>query len=194
MATPAAIFDAAEKLERLFDVGRRIRARVAAAAEQFPESCFFVNLHPRDLLDADLFDAAAPLSQVATRVVLEVTERASLDHVSDVRACVANLRRIGFSIAVDDLGAGYAGLSTFAQLEPEVVKIDMSLVRDIHNHPTKRKLVGSMVSLCGDLGMRLVVEGVESVEERAALHQLGCDLMQGFLFARPGPLPPAIAW
>jgi EAL domain-containing protein (putative c-di-GMP-specific phosphodiesterase class I) len=167
---------------------------VAAAAQQHPESCFFVNLHPRDLLDEDLFDAAAPLSQVATRVVLEVTERASLDHVRDLRACVANLRRIGYCIAVDDLGAGYAGLTTFAQLEPEVVKIDMSLVRDIQAHPTKQKLVGSMASLCRDLGMRLVVEGVETIDERQALLELGCDLMQGYLFARPAPLPATVTW
>lgn len=194
LAGPAALFDAAERLERLFDVGRRIRASVAATAAQQPDDCFFVNLHPRDLLDEDLFDGAAPLSEVATRVVLEVTERASLDHLGDVRARVANLRRIGFSVAVDDLGAGYAGLATFAQLEPEVVKIDMSLVRDVHNHPTKRKLVGSMVSLCSDLGMRLVVEGVETAEERGALVELGCDLMQGYLFARPAPLPAKVNW
>jgi EAL domain-containing protein (putative c-di-GMP-specific phosphodiesterase class I)/CheY-like chemotaxis protein len=194
MAGPAAIFDAAEALQRLYDVGRRIRASVATTAEANPDTCFFVNLHPRDLLDEDLFDGAAPLSLVATRVVLEVTERASLEHVGDLRARVATLRRIGYCIAVDDLGAGYAGLSSFAQLEPEVVKIDMSLVRDIHSHPTKRKLVGSMVSLCDDLGMRLVVEGVETSDERATLLQLGCDLMQGYLFARPAPLPSTVNW
>jgi EAL domain-containing protein (putative c-di-GMP-specific phosphodiesterase class I) len=194
MAGPAAIFDAAEVLQRLYDVGRRIRASVAATAAQHPDTCFFVNLHPRDLLDEDLFDAAAPLSQLATRVVLEVTERASLEHVADLRSRVAALRRIGFCIAVDDLGAGYAGLASFAQLEPEVVKIDMSLVRDIHTHATKRKLVGSMVSLCEDLGMRLVVEGVETPDERNTLVELGCNLMQGYLFARPAPLPSTIKW
>jgi EAL domain-containing protein (putative c-di-GMP-specific phosphodiesterase class I) len=194
LATPAALFDAAEVLDRLFDIGRRIRASVAATAAAHPDACFFANLHPRDLLDEELFDAAAPLSQVATRVVLEVTERASLQHVADLRAGVATLRRLGYCIAVDDLGAGYAGLATFAQLEPEVVKLDMSLVRDIHNQPTKQKLVGSMVSLCADLGMRLIVEGVETEAERTRLRELGCDLMQGYLFARPAALPAAISW
>jgi EAL domain-containing protein (putative c-di-GMP-specific phosphodiesterase class I) len=194
MAGPAAIFDAAEVLQRLYDVGRRIRASVAETAGQHPDTCFFVNLHPRDLLDEELFDASAPLSQLATRVVLEVTERASLEHVADLRSRVTALRRIGYCIAVDDLGAGYAGLASFAQLEPEVVKIDMSLVRDIHTHATKRKLVGSMVSLCEDLGMRLVVEGVETADERTTLVGLGCNLMQGYLFARPAPLPSTIKW
>jgi EAL domain-containing protein (putative c-di-GMP-specific phosphodiesterase class I)/ActR/RegA family two-component response regulator len=194
MAEPAAIFDAAEALQRVYDVGRRVRGSVAATAAQHPDICFFVNLHPRDLLDEELFDAAAPLSQIATRVVLEVTERASLEHVTDLRGRVATLRKIGYCVAIDDLGAGYAGLASFATLEPEVVKIDMSLVREIHGNATKRKLVGSMVSLCDDLGMRLVVEGVETVAERAALIELGCDLMQGYLFARPAGLPSTIQW
>ena len=194
LAGPAALFDAAEKLDRLVEVGRRIRARVAAAASEPGAGTFFVNLHPRDLLDDELFEPSSPLSAVAGRVVLEITERASLDHLSDVRGRIARLRALGFRVAVDDLGAGYAGLAAFALLEPEVVKIDMSLVRDIQAHPTKQKLVRSMVSLCAELGMQLVVEGVETAAERETLVELGCELMQGYLFARPARLPATIAW
>jgi EAL domain-containing protein (putative c-di-GMP-specific phosphodiesterase class I) len=195
LAGPAALFDAAEKLERLADVGRRIRARVAEAAAGRSE-LLFVNLHPRDLADEELFDAAAPLSRVAPRVVLEITERVALDHVADVRVRIARLRALGYRVAVDDLGAGYAGLSSFAQLEPEVAKIDMSLVRDIDRHPTKRTLVRAMAALCGELGIALVVEGVETAAERDTLVELGCELMQGYLFARPAPLSslPPINW
>jgi EAL domain-containing protein (putative c-di-GMP-specific phosphodiesterase class I)/CheY-like chemotaxis protein len=194
MTGPDAIFDAAERLDRLVDVGRRIRENVAAAASGLGDTTIFVNLHPRDLLDDDLYSAAAPLSAVASRVVLEITERASLDHVNDVRARVAALRALGFRVAVDDLGAGYAGLTSFAQLEPEVAKIDMSLVRGIDAHPTKQKLVRSLVSLCADLKLLLVVEGVETPAERDTLVALGCDLMQGYLFARPASPPPLVVW
>jgi len=101
-------------------------------------------------------------------------------------AKIRQLRDLGFRIALDDLGAGYAGLSSFAMLEPEVVKVDMSLVRGIHQSPTKQKLFRSFASLCQELNTELIAEGVESAEERDCLNALGGDLYQGYLFARPG--------
>jgi EAL domain-containing protein (putative c-di-GMP-specific phosphodiesterase class I) len=101
---------------------------------------------------------------------------------------------LGYRIAVDDLGAGYAGLNYLAMLEPDVVKLDIGLVRDIHKIPVKRKLVGSMIGLCRDLGIVVVAEGVETVEERDVLVELQCDLLQGFLFARPGKPFPEPVW
>lgn len=194
MASPDALFDAAERLGRLFDLGRRIRCSVAATAAELADATLFANLHPSDLLDDELYSSGAALSKVASRVVLEITERVALDHVSDVRARIAALRRLGFRIAIDDLGAGYAGLASFAQLEPDVVKIDMSLVRDIQLHPTKRKLVRSIRSLCAELGLQLVTEGIETVEERDTLVELDCELLQGYLFARPGHPPPTVVF
>jgi len=92
---------------------------------------------------------------------------------------------MGYRIAVDDLGAGYAGLTSFAQLEPHIVKLDMSLVRNVHEAPTKRKLIQSIVALCRDLGIEPVGEGVETAAERDVLEQLGCTLLQGYLFGKP---------
>ncbi len=192
---PGAILDAAERLRRLDDLGRRIRAAACRSIPDAPESSvFFVNLHPLDLLDDSLFSPKSPLSALASRVVLEITERASLDEIKDVRAKLGELRRMGFRIAIDDLGAGYAGLTSFATLEPEFVKLDMSLVRDVDKSPTKEKLVRSMTSLCKELGMMVVAEGVETPEERDLLAALGCDLMQGYLLAKPGKPFPAFVW
>src|SRR5207245_7558839 len=140
-------------------------------------------LHPRELLDEALFDPTEPLSQLARRVVLEITERASLDDIRDVRDRVKQLRSLGFRIAIDDLGAGYAGLTSFAHLEPEVVKVDMSLIRGIDQSPLKQKLLGSIVALCRDLGIEIIAEGIETAAERDALIRLGGDLCQGYLFA-----------
>src|SRR6185295_4104906 len=117
---------------------------------------------------------------------------ASLDDVRDARAKVARLRELGFRIALDDLGAGYAGLTSFALLEPEFVKLDMSLVRDIHQSVTKQKIVGSMVRLCHDMGKEIIAEGVENREERDALVELSCDLLQGYFFAKPGKAFPGL--
>lgn len=116
---PGAVLGAAERLDRVFDVGRAMRARTVADAARLPgEADIFVNLHPRELLDDELYDAGAPLSEHAGRVVLEITERATLDHVPNVEARVARLRKLGFRLAIDDLGAGYAGLNSLVQLQP----------------------------------------------------------------------------
>ena len=188
---PGAVLDAAERADRIHDVGRAVRANVVAGTRGVDENwLFFVNLHPEDLLDTTLFLADSPFAALAEHVVLEITERMSLDHISHVQEKVTMLRELGFKIALDDLGAGYAGLTSFTLLEPEFVKLDMSLVRDIHEIPTKRKIVRSMVSLCHDMGKQIVAEGIESAQERDVLLALGCDLLQGYLFARPGrPFP-----
>ena len=125
-------------------------------------------------------------------MVLEVTERTSLEGVRDVTRRVAKLREMGFRIAVDDLGAGYAGLTSFSLLEPEVVKLDMALVRGVDDNPTKQKVIRSMATLCREMGVDMVVEGIETDAERDAVVQLGGDLLQGYLFARPGPPFPRV--
>lgn len=184
---PDRILRAAEQLGRTQEVGRVVRARVAAAIPKAPPGVdVFVNLHSNDLLDDDLFAESAPLTRHARRVVLEITERASLGHVRDVRAKVRSLRELGFRVAVDDLGAGFAGLSSLATIAPEIVKIDMSLIRGMDTEPVKEKLVQSILSLAADLHLSVVAEGVEVAEEREALDRLSCPLMQGYLFARPG--------
>ncbi len=193
---PGAILDGAERLGRLPELGRRIRAASALpiAEAEDTTSALFVNLHARDLLDPELVALTSPLAKIAHRVVLEITERASLDEVPQARSKVAELRAMGFRIAIDDLGAGYAGLTSFAALEPEIVKLDMSLIRDVDTSTTKQKLVRSMAGLCKDLGIAVVAEGIETIAERAMVIELGCDLLQGYLLAKPGRPFPTFAW
>lgn len=192
---PGAILDAAERLKRLVQLGRSIRAVAAASmAGAPPDAVLFVNLHARDLLDPMLFAADMPLSGLANRVVLEITERAALDDVEDARARIASLRQMGFRIAVDDLGAGYAGLTSFVTLEPDLVKLDMTLIRDIDQNPMKSKLVRSVTVLCRELGLLVVAEGVETKAERDVAIECGCDLIQGYLLAKPGRPFPSYAW
>jgi EAL domain-containing protein (putative c-di-GMP-specific phosphodiesterase class I) len=187
------VLEAAERAGRLHDIGQKVRTHVGRAIDALPDSwTFFVNLHPQDLLDPSLYLTDAPLSRASERVVLEITERASLDAMPDVGDRIGKLRALGFRIALDDLGAGYAGLTSFALLEPEFVKLDMSIVRDVHQSATKQKIIGAMVRLCHDMGKEIIAEGVENNEEREALVALGCDLLQGYFFAKPGrafPVP-----
>jgi EAL domain-containing protein (putative c-di-GMP-specific phosphodiesterase class I) len=121
--------------------------------------------------------------------VLEVTERESIESVRGVVARAGDLRKMGFRIAVDDLGAGYAGLSAIATLEPDVVKIDMSLVRGIHTSVVRQRTVAAVVGLCRELGSVVVAECIEVRDELACCVDLGVDRVQGYLMGRPGPLP-----
>lgn len=193
LPTPHAVLRAAETLDRIHDVGARMRAVVADAfTSADPNVLLFVNLHPEDLLDERLADRSTPLAKFAHRVVLEVTERATFAKVHDPRSRVRELRDAGFRIALDDLGGGYAGLTSFAILEPDIVKLDMALVRGIDDSDARKRIVGSMTSLSNQLGMHVVAEGIETEAERSALSNLGCSWFQGFFFAKPGPAFPEL--
>lgn len=182
---PGAILHAAERLKRVQELGRAVRRQVAELLAQNATTTIFINLHPLDLMDEQLFQKDGQLTRHSERVVFEITERASLDSVDDVRGKMQILRDFGFRIAVDDLGAGYAGLTSFAQLEPDIVKLDMSLVRDIHLKPTRRALVVGLLGACRNLGVDVVAEGVEVAEERDVLAAAGIELLQGYFFGRP---------
>lgn len=188
LGRPPDLLAAAETLNAVHRLGRLVRAKVAEAIPSAPEGTrIFVNLHPRDLSDDELLSEDSPLAAFADRVVLEITERASLEGVHDVDGRVLTLRKLGYWLAIDDLGAGYAGLTSVTRLEPEVVKIDMSLVRGIDRSRSQQHFVASLARTCGELGMIVVTEGVETDAERDTLLALGCDVLQGYRFGRPTP-------
>lgn len=195
LGDPLSLLAAAEALDMHQALGRAVRRLAAALVGELVGGVdLFVNLHPRDLLDPEMFAKTSPLSASAGRVVLEITERASLDEVADVRVRVAELKKLGFRIAVDDMGAGYAGLSSFAVLRPEYVKVDLSLVRDVDSDPIKQTLIRSIVELGRTLEIEVIAECVETVAERDALSKLGCELLQGYLIARPARPFPEVSW
>lgn len=186
LPSPMDVIQAAEHLGAVHDLGRVVRARaMLPVAADTRGASLFVNLHPRDLLDEDLLSPDAPLTRIASRVVLEITERATLDDIPDLLERVSRLRAMGFRMAVDDLGAGYATMYTIVALEPEVVKLDMSLVRNVHESRTKTHIVRHLVGMTHDSGGLVVAEGVETEQERAALIDLECDFLQGYLIGRP---------
>jgi EAL domain-containing protein (putative c-di-GMP-specific phosphodiesterase class I) len=187
---PGALFDAAERLSRVSELSRAIRDAVGeSVGAGVLGGTVFVNLHTLDLADDALVSPDALLSRHASSIVLEVSESAPLHRIADLRQRVKGMRELGYRIALDDLGAGYAGLTSFTALEPDVVKLDMALVRDVDTQVIKQKLIASMVGLCKELGIPVVAEGVETPAERDVLVDLGCDLLQGYLFGRPAPLP-----
>jgi EAL domain-containing protein (putative c-di-GMP-specific phosphodiesterase class I) len=185
MSSAGEILDAAERLTRLQDLGRMVRSKAGGLLERGGDFALFVNLHSHDLMDETLVSPNTPLARLAPCIVLEITERAALHDVGEAKARMAELRALGYRIALDDLGAGYAGLTAFAELQPEIVKLDMGLVRNIDTDSVRRKLVGSIVNLSRELGILVVGEGVETEGERDVLIDLGCDLLQGYLYGKP---------
>lgn len=190
---PDVLLDAAARVQRLGMLGMTVRA-LAPRPLAGMDAVLFINLHADDLMDEDLYRSNTVLAQMADRVVLEITERAPLHSIPNLGERSRQLRDIGFRLALDDLGAGYAGLGSFAALEPEYVKLDISLVSNVHRSVMKQKLVQSFTLLCRDMGIGVVAEGVETMEERECVRNLGVNLLQGYLLARPGPPFPQACW
>lgn len=184
LAGPGVLFDLAEELDRVHELEEHIWRKVGARLSHAPEGAtILVNIHPASLLDEELFDPNGPLATHASKVVIEITERDTIHDTPDLQDRIARLRALGFRIAVDDLGAGYSGLTSFALLCPDIVKFDMELVQNIHNEHTKAKLVSSFTALCREMGIQTIAEGIEVVEERDRVIELRCDLIQGFFYA-----------
>ncbi len=196
LENPGALFEEAARLGRTSELTRAIRAQIAETVRAMPaEAYLFVNIHPAELLDPDLVAGASPFAAIADRIVLEITDRTTLEAIKGAVRRVATLRKLGFRVALDDLGSGTVGLSTIVQVEPDLVKLDRSLARGIDTSVRKRTVVRDIVRLCTrELGMQVVCLGVETPTECEALSALGCDLMQGDLFSPPGRGFPQPQW
>jgi EAL domain-containing protein (putative c-di-GMP-specific phosphodiesterase class I) len=118
------------------------------------------------------------------RIIFEFTEVEKLDtaHLLNI---LRSYREIGFKTAIDDFGAGYSGLNLLTRFQPDIVKLDMDLIRGIDTDPVKQVVVGRTLDMLRDLGVTVVCEGIETAEELAALTDLGVDLIQGYYIARP---------
>jgi EAL domain-containing protein (putative c-di-GMP-specific phosphodiesterase class I) len=193
LARPDRLLAAAERAGRVLELGRRVRALVAARMSSMPADVdVYVNLHADELSDPDLVARDAPLFAYAERVVFEITERAALADDGKAAARIAQLRSNGYRVAIDDLGAGYASLAMLAELRPDVVKIDMSLVRGVRQDPTRQVLLRALIQLGSQLGIATVAEGIEAIDDLYAVLEAGGDHLQGYLFARPATMPPAV--
>lgn len=172
-----------------FDQACRVKA-VRGAAELNMQELLSINFLPNAVYQPEAciqstFEAARLYNFPIERIVFEVTEA---EQVSD-RPHLVNIfqeyRRFGFSTAIDDFGAGYAGLNLLAEYQPDLLKIDMDLLRNIDQNPPRQSIVKGIVGICRDLGIKVVAEGVETKAERDFLYSTGIRFMQGYLFCKP---------
>ena len=153
-----------------------------------PEGAYLsVNCSPEVLLDPGLVALAEEIDPA--RVVLEMTEHTAISDYRQVQTQLAFLRALGFRIAVDDAGSGFASLTHILQLRPDIIKLDSELIRDIDDDPAKRALATAMINFAGELGAELVAEGVETEDEFWTVRRLGIKTIQGYLLGRPQTLP-----
>jgi EAL domain-containing protein (putative c-di-GMP-specific phosphodiesterase class I) len=189
---PPALFEAALGEKAVGRLGRMIRD---ATFRSCAGMNVFINVHPAELASRWLVRTDDPLSQHDGQVFLEITESAAFEQFDLCMNVLKNVcSRVGAHLVVDDLGTGHSNLTRVLDLEPRVVKLDMSLVRDIDKLPKKRVLVKHLVRLCTELGASVVAEGIETPGELSAACDAGVQLVQGFLLARPAFPPPAIVW
>lgn len=193
--TPEELFVAAEKLGKSQELCRKIRGKVADALKSAPERTFLIlGVGAHDLLDKELASEDSPLSRHAKRIVLQVKQSSRLAQIQDLDARLHILRFMGFRVAVDDMSADGSGLTSFAQLEPDFVKIDGALVRDLQSSLVRKRIVRTVITLCDGIDVYVIAEGVETAEERDCLRQLGVDFMQGSFFSRAQKAFPLTAW
>lgn len=187
LSGPLSVLKAAERHGQLSEVAGVVAQRAVGWMKRLPgDTRLFMNLHPDELADADgMISRLEPLSPWADRVVLEITERSRLQGLDHWETAVERVTDLGFSIAVDDLGAGYSSLSVLAELQPKYVKVDMSIVRGVDSDPRKRRLIDLLCRFAKATDAQLVAEGVETQEESDALMSCGVDFLQGYLFGRP---------
>jgi EAL domain-containing protein (putative c-di-GMP-specific phosphodiesterase class I) len=193
---PMSVLGAAERLGMLEEVGSVVAMRAAEWIERFPPGVkLFMNLHPTELGNPTaLRNRLRPLHAVADRVVLEITERSRATDVHSWEQAIAMLTELGFAIAVDDLGAGYSSLSVLAELKPQYIKVDMSIVRDVDSDPRKQRLIDLLSRFADATDSVLIAEGVETEAEARTVRTCGAHLIQGYLLGRPSFEMPALSY
>jgi EAL domain-containing protein (putative c-di-GMP-specific phosphodiesterase class I) len=179
---PEVMFEVAASANLVWELSRLCRSRaIEGMKAQLREGeLLFINIDPHDFSDPDFNEAELEVED-PRRIVIEITERTAITDYPKFRERLAAFRERGYRFAVDDAGSGYAGLGSIANLEPDFIKLDISLINGIDENFIKQNLVETMVRFANDQGAMVIAEGVEREEEYQAVKLLGVHLVQGFL-------------
>ncbi len=188
LRSPEVMFDVAAEADLVWELSRLCRARAIEGMDTRlrPNELLFLNVDPHDFSDPAFNEDEVKQPE---RVVIEITERTAIKDYPKFRERLMIFRERGFRFAVDDAGSGYAGLGSIANLEPDFIKLDISLINAIDTNFIKQNLVQTMVRFANDHGAKVIAEGVERSEEFEAVKALGVHLVQGFFLHRPLHLP-----
>jgi EAL domain-containing protein (putative c-di-GMP-specific phosphodiesterase class I) len=190
--SPPRLFDDALQKGYIGRLGRLIR-------ELTIQGCggvaVFTNVHPQELMQRWLIRPDDPIYSHDNDVYIEITESVPFSHFDICHSTLKEIQSRGsVHLVIDDLGAGFSNLQRIVDLNPSIVKLDMQLIRGIHENRRKQLLVRSIVSMCVDQGARVVAEGIETADELYAVIDTGAHFGQGYLLARPAAQIPPINW
>lgn len=182
-----------------FDQACRVKAVELAATLGI--NCFVsINFLPNAVYQAATciratLEAARRFNFPTSRLIFEITENEELVDKQHLKSIIEEYRRQGFKTAIDDFGAGYSGLNLLAEFQPDIIKLDMALIRDIHRDRVRQAILSGILGVCRTLNIEVIAEGIETVEELDFLRDQGIYLMQGYLFAKPAfEQVPDVAW
>ena len=187
LRSPEVMFEVAAEADLIWELSRLCRARAVEGmhSKLGPGELLFLNVDPHDFADPVFNEEFESQIDEPHRVVIEITERTAIKDYPKFRERLKALRARGYRFAVDDAGSGYAGLGSIANLEPDFIKLDMSLINCIDTNFIKQNLVETMVRFANDQKAMVIAEGVERAEEFETVKQLGVHLVQGFYLHRP---------
>jgi EAL domain-containing protein (putative c-di-GMP-specific phosphodiesterase class I) len=192
LRSPEVMFDVAAEADLIWELSRLCRARALEGMNTrlAPGQLLFINVDPHDFTDPAFTEQEVT---DPSRVVIEITERTAIKDYPKFRERLKAFRAMGYRFAVDDAGSGYAGLGSIANLEPDFIKLDISLINAIDTNFIKQNLVQTMVRFAEDHNAMVIAEGVERAEEFKTVQELGVHLVQGFFLHRPQSASTPIA-
>ena len=188
---PAQLFATAAKHKLLLSLEHVCRdAAIRNTKILAPGQQLFINITPEVVNDPEFRNGRTKQlvlhhGMIPEQVTFEITERTAISDFGNFTRALHHYRRQGYSIAVDDAGAGYSSLQAIAELYPDFIKLDMSIVRDINNNPFKIAILEALVNLAAAMNSRIIAEGVETADELLTVMKLGVEFAQGYFFARP---------
>ena len=173
-----------------FDQSCRIKAIELAATLPMNGARLSINFLPNAVYKAEAcirttLAAARRTGFPTDRIIFEVTENERVVDRDHLKSIFSEYKRQGFLTAIDDFGAGYSGLNLLAEFQPDIIKLDMELTRNIDTERARRSIVKAILGVCEDLAITPIAEGIETADEAKTLRDMGVTLMQGYLFARP---------
>jgi len=193
--SPGKMFDAAAKTGMLFNLDRQCReTAIKTAAVKNISRNIFVNFLPTSIYNPEfcLKDTVKWANQLEfdpSTIVFEVVETEKVDSTEHLQNILRFYKEKGFRTAMDDVGSGYSSLNLFASLSPDIIKIDMELVRDVHRNVMKQSVARALVSMAKEAGCSVLAEGIETADEFEWFRALGIDYAQGYYFGKPSSEP-----
>jgi EAL domain-containing protein (putative c-di-GMP-specific phosphodiesterase class I) len=188
---PAQLFDLADQCQLACELSRLFRCVASEDAKRLPQcASVFFNLHPSEMLADDLLESLRETKsalQKTQKMVLEVHEGLVTD-IASMHRLRHWLNELDIALAYDDFGAGQARLAHLADVPPDYIKLDRSLIRALDRGAARQDVIQALNSVCGDLNVKSIAEGIQTIAEADACRRLGCHFGQGFLFGPPRPV------